>query len=144
MFHFVLFCIGYVTATLAWYANHRFIFHGPLGKLPILSKFSKMHKLHHAHAYDEHRNSFIMIPWWGHILLLIGSAPLAFVGLSCWLGAFCFTIHYGIKHSAMHNKLSNSLSFSHHEIHHKVAPLHNFSGIHPIVDSIFKARYDAK
>ena len=41
--------VGHLTGALVLYLNHRFIFHGKLGRFPILRSMRKLHTLHHRH-----------------------------------------------------------------------------------------------
>lgn len=136
-----LFLVGYSIATIVWYLNHRFIFHGRLGKLPVLKKFTRLHTLHHQNPYNHRRNKFIFIPWWGHVLLFAVSLPLLFASPACWLGALAFAGVYGWRHYRIHNADASSKHHIHHAVHHLIEPNANFSGVHPIVDRLFGTDY---
>ena len=136
--YIVQFLFGYAMAALAWYLNHRFVFHGKLGKLPILKEFKSLHTIHHRKAYATDRNEYILIPAWGHTLLLCISAPVLYLSWAMWLGCVCFAVVYGLRHYRMHNGDTDSAYGRHHFLHHTTHPMHNFSGVHPIIDKIFK------
>jgi len=131
------FLFGYTLAALGWYLNHRFVFHGKLGKLPILKEFKKLHTIHHKKAYTEDRNDYIFIPVWGHALLLCISSPILYLNITMWAGCACFAVVYGIRHYKMHNGEADTPYQEHHRTHHTTHPMHNFSGVHPIIDKIF-------
>ena len=70
------FTLGHILSALIVYLNHRFVFHGSLGRLPLFKASKYLHALHHAHAYDEERNNYFE-PLWVKVsfclLLLIGA-----------------------------------------------------------------------
>ena len=139
---FLYFAFGYSLAALIWYLNHRFVFHGSLGHLPLFKQYRRLHTLHHQNAYNRRRNRFIFIPIWGHILLLLASIPAFVLSPWCWLGCTAFAVVYGYRHYNMHNGDENSWYARHHLIHHSIAPDYNFSGVHPIIDMIFGTSFD--
>ena len=132
-----LFATGYYIAAIGWYLNHRFVFHGPLGKLPILKKFARAHAQHHQFAYKGDIDRYIFVPDWGHLLLFLVSSPLLFFSPMLWSGACAFACFYNMQHYAMHYGQRQSTRGRHHEFHHSVNPGVNFSGIHPIIDRVF-------
>ena len=131
------FFLGYCSAALAWYFNHRFVFHGSLGNLPVLKRYRRLHTIHHQNAYNHRRNNFIFIPLWGHALLFSISIPVFLFSPWAWAGCVAFAFVYGVKHHRLHNEDVNAPYGKHHLIHHTVAPTYNFSGVHPIIDKIF-------
>ena len=134
---------GHVAAALAVYLNHRFIFHGRLGRLPILKKLTRLHKLHHAHAYDDKRNDYFE-PLWVSLSFYIGVIGIALiVSLPFALGILSFGLLYSTKHRRLHNKDESSASYRHHRHHHMKNPRSNFSGIYPFIDSLFRTRDSA-
>jgi len=133
----IYFVVGYCGAALSWYLNHRFVFHGSLGRLPVLSSFRKFHTVHHRQAYTDIRNNHIFIPAWGHLLLGLISLPVLYFSIFAWIGSVFFAFVYGIRHYEMHNGDTKSFHGNHHFLHHTTHPKHNFSGVHPIIDSIF-------
>ena len=134
---FLLLSFGHFLAVVAVYLNHRFVFHGKLGKLPLLKRAKRLHALHHAHAYTEDRNSYFEPLWFKVIfftsLLLVSmliSTPFAF-------GLLSFAILYAYRHKRIHNQDTTSYFSLHHRHHHSVNPQTNFSGVYPSVDKIF-------
>ena len=59
-----LLVLGHFTAAFLVYLNHRFVFHGKLGKIGPLKRVRKYHSLHHAHAWGEKMYYYILVPWW--------------------------------------------------------------------------------
>jgi len=139
---------GHVLGALILYLAHRFVFHGNLGKLPVLSHFKKLHLKHHRFSYSDNRNEFLIIPIWGKatILFSIGLVGLFSPGLA--LGLFTFTLLYSHRHYAIHNE-DNSSHFHFHHHHHHRKPKVNFSGVYPVIDRLFGTyetpkKYDAR
>jgi sterol desaturase/sphingolipid hydroxylase (fatty acid hydroxylase superfamily) len=113
------------------------VFHGRLGKLPLLKELRKLHNLHHAHAYDEKRNKYFE-PLWFKIaffsfLFLFGS----FVNLAFTLGLLSFGLLYAYRHKRIHNEDETSYFSKHHYYHHGVDLRTNYSGVYPVIDYIF-------
>jgi sterol desaturase/sphingolipid hydroxylase (fatty acid hydroxylase superfamily) len=111
----LLIFIGHFVAAIAVYLNHRFVFHGRLGKLPVLRRLKRLHSLHHVHAYDEERNDFFE-PLWVRSLFFIVIASIGYL------------INWGFSFGVLS---------IHHAYHHKKNPFTNFSGIYPFIDKIF-------
>jgi hypothetical protein len=132
------FLFGHIFAAILVYLNHRFVFHGKLGRLPVLRKLRRLHTLHHAHAYGEHRNDYFEPTWvkasYYSLIIILG----AFVGWSFAFGIGSFGALYAYRHKAIHNSDNSSKFFFHHKYHHTVNPKVNFSGIYPEVDFLFK------
>lgn len=134
-----LFIFGHIFAALAVYFNHRFVFHGNLGKLPVLRRLKRLHSFHHAHAYDDKRNNFFE-PAWAIVLLSAVILAISILNLPLGLGIWSFGILYLIRHRAIHNKDFSSKFSIHHQLHHLKHPRKNFSGIYPFIDTIFGTR----
>jgi len=134
---FFYFALGHILSALIIYLNHRFVFHGKLGKLPILKKTRHLHALHHAHAYDKERNNYFEPLWvkmsFYGLLLLIGS----FINWSFSLGLLSFGLLYAYRHKSIHNEDIGSYFSVHHRYHHTVNTKCNYSGVYPIIDHIF-------
>lgn len=139
-----LFATGYCLAAVCWYLNHRFVFHGTLGKLPLLKQFARTHSQHHQFAYKGDIDRYIFVPDWGHLLLFAISSPLLLISPMLWSGACAFACFYNMQHYAMHYGQRQSTRGSHHEFHHSVNPGVNFSGIHPIIDRVFGTFQESK
>jgi sterol desaturase/sphingolipid hydroxylase (fatty acid hydroxylase superfamily) len=124
---------GHAVGALLFYCFHRFIFHGPLGKYPILKSWKALHTAHHASPEDP--GSFFF-PWWANAIIWAGTAALIFVVPAFALGMFSFFGLYAYRHRRAH--LGSSSSWArHHKSHHFKFPRANFSGSYPIVDQIF-------
>ncbi len=129
--------VGHFVGAMILYLNHRFVFHGKLGRLPILSKIKKLHAMHHAHPDDIWMEEFIFVPIWARVI--IASAVMAIgVFINAWiaLGLVSFMILYSYRHYEIHTRDRSSKFYKHHSIHHAV-PTHNFSGMYPFIDDIF-------
>lgn len=138
------FLLGHCLAALAVYFNHRFIFHGSLGRLPILRKAIKLHILHHLHAYDDDRNKYFE-PFWVQLGFF---AFVAVIGLILsWafaLGILSFGLLYNYRHKDIHNEDVLSYFSIHHRYHHVVDSRFNFSGVYPFIDRLFKTTPEDK
>ena len=118
-----MFLLGHFVAALLVYLNHRFIFHGKLGRLPIIKHYTKFHTMHHAHAYDDKMEDHMFVPWWGQ--LLITSAILSTSLIFGWwfaFGVLSLSLYYMYKHLAIHRWAVDSEIARHHKIHHLKNP----------------------
>ena len=129
--------VGHFFCALLVYLNHKFVFHSRLGNLPVLKNIKRLHALHHAHAYNEKRNDYILVPNKYNIIL---ASLIILIGLyiNAWfaIGLATFSILYSRRHYEIHNNDKESKFFKHHELHH-INPKYNFSGIYPFIDFIF-------
>ena len=132
-----LFLLGHFLAALSVYLNHRFVFHGKIGKLPILRYFRKLHGLHHAHAYDEHRNKYFEPLWFKILFFCFLFFAGIFINFPFTLGLLSFGSLYSYRHFSIHNEDQESYFSTHHRIHHCDDYRVNFSGIYPQIDIIF-------
>ena len=130
------FVLGHVAGAFFLYFNHRFVFHGSLGRLPILRNFRMLHSLHHKHSEAPGRNDFLKIPAWG--LLLISLLLVALLLIDGWmgLGVISFALLYSYRHYSIHNGGRKTHFSVHHMIHHRF-PKYNFSGVYPAIDKLF-------
>ena len=128
-----LFAAGHVLGAMLFYCFHRFIFHGPLGKYPILKDWKALHTRHHAQPEDP--GSFFF-PWWANAIIWIGTGALLAVAPAFSLGMFSFFGVYAYRHRRAHLG-SNARWARHHRSHHYSAPRANFSGSYPVIDRIF-------
>ena len=128
--------LGHVIGALFLYLGHRFVFHGSLGKLPILRHFKKLHLRHHRFSYSENRNEFLVIPIWGKTLILTSIGLVALVSPAVAFGLFTFALLYSHRHYAIHNEDNYSHFHFHHHHHHR-KPKVNYSGVYPVIDRLF-------
>ena len=129
----VLFLGGHFFAALLFYFFHRAIFHGPLGKWPVLKRWAAIHTAHHGNPEDP---GAFFFPWWANLAIwaLAGLLMLAAPGFG--LGMFSFFALYAYRHRQAH--LGSSSTWArHHQSHHFAAPRANFSGTYPFIDKIF-------
>lgn len=118
---------------LLFYAFHRFIFHGPLGKFPVLRDWKAIHTQHHASPEDP--GSFFF-PWWANAIIWIGTAALLAVVPAFSLGLFSFFGLYAYRHRKAHLGAETPWA-RHHRSHHYRVTRANFSGSYPVIDKIF-------
>tara|TARA_B100000131_G_scaffold321418_1_gene372068 strand:+ start:367 stop:825 length:459 start_codon:yes stop_codon:yes gene_type:complete len=135
---------GHFFCALLVYLNHRFVFHSKLGNLPLLKNVRRLHSLHHAHAYNEKRNDYILVPIKYNIFLAIVIVMIG-IYINVWFaaGIVTFSALYSKRHYDIHNNDKSSVFFSHHRLHH-INPKYNFSGIYPFIDAIFKTKLKKK
>jgi sterol desaturase/sphingolipid hydroxylase (fatty acid hydroxylase superfamily) len=124
---------GHAIGALLFYAFHRLIFHGPLGKLPILKAWKQLHTNHHARPKDP---GHFFFPWWANAIIWTGTAALLAITPGFALGMFSFFGVYAYRHRQAHLR-SDSAWARHHRSHHRHFPNANFSGSYPIVDKLF-------
>ncbi len=135
--YFILFALGHFLAATAVYLNHRFVFHGKLGRLPILRYFRRLHTLHHAHAYDEQRNEYFEPLWFKLLFFCLLFFTGIMISLPFTFGLLSFGILYSYRHFSIHNDDTESHFATHHKIHHCIDHRVNFSGIYPQIDVFF-------
>ena len=160
LFEILLFIIGYVATTFAYYINHRFIFHGKMPQwMPKPIKrlhrwYAGFHLRHHLNAFPDesgttsHVEEYLQVPAYGKIiagLLLLG---ISFFSIGLATGVLTFFIVYGVRHGTIHGisvvgfgpVSKSSQYYRHHMSHHTKGNWnkYNFSGVHPYVDKIFK------
>jgi len=133
----LLFILGHIASSLLVYFNHRIIFHGKLGKLPVLRDLRKLHMEHHRHAYDDERNKHFEPAWVTILLFSIMGAIGFFINTPFALGMVSFAALYAYRHKRIHNEDKDSVFSIHHRHHHKRNARKNFSGVYPIIDRIF-------
>jgi sterol desaturase/sphingolipid hydroxylase (fatty acid hydroxylase superfamily) len=128
---------GHFAAATAVYLNHRFVFHGKWGNLPLLRETRKKHILHHRWAYGRHAHRHIIAPWWGQLLI---AGAMAFIGqlFSWWfaVGILSFCFYYSHQHWAIHHDDDSSHCHYHHSFHHYNDKHANLSGVYPFIDRL--------
>tara|TARA_B100000902_G_scaffold115578_1_gene116463 strand:- start:459 stop:890 length:432 start_codon:yes stop_codon:yes gene_type:complete len=129
--------IGFFMGAMLFYLNHRFVAHGPLGKLPLLKYIRKMHLKHHRYDYTPNRNEHLLLPTWAKILFFLVFLIISSISFYFALGIISYVIYYEWMHYRIHNTHMNTLCGTHHRIHHRQSPRHNFSGTMPFIDKIF-------
>jgi len=128
----VLFLGGHTIAALSFYSFHRFIFHGPLGKLPVLRHWKAQHIAHHANPEDP---GHFFFPWWANAIIWAGTAAMTLAVPAFGLGLFSFFGVYAYRHRKAH--LGTQSRWAHHHMnHHFKFPQANFSGTYPIFDKL--------
>ena len=138
-----LLVLGHFTAAFLVYLNHRFVFHGKLGKIGPLKHIRKYHSLHHAHAWGNKMYYYILVPWWARILFLGIYAAISLVSVAFAVGLATFSAYYAYNHYAIHKKSHRGHSFYHHSLHHSDAKV-NFSGMYPFIDRLFSTYKESR
>jgi len=123
-----LFLFGHIFSATLVYLNHRFVFHGKLGKLPILSGLSFLHKEHHRHAYDDERNLYFEALWVTLSLFAVISLVGIFANYLFALGMISFALIYAYRHKRIHNEDKTSRFSLHHRHHHTKTLEKTFQG----------------
>ena len=131
LFHLL---VGHAVGALIFYFTHRFIFHGRLGRLPILKRIKRIHTLHHAQPESVERAFF---PTWAKFLIATVMIVAGFINLPLAIGVCSFFPVYAYRHWKAHHG-STAYWARHHMHHHLKDPRVNFGGIYPIVDIVFR------
>lgn len=151
---------AYCATALLYYFNHRCIYHGKPRGPNIIKKiwryWASFHLIHHKHwtQEDAKTSQYIQIPLIGKILgasiVLIIVAITGNTGIG--IGILAFFIVYGVRHGTIHGftvagifKPAKKTSgyYKHHMSHHMPGGIkYNHSGVHPIIDKIFKTYHD--
>ena len=128
--------LSHFVGALVLYLNHRFVFHGRLGKLPVLKKMWGLHALHHRHAFDDSADDYLVTPLWGKLSL---SALFILSGIiitpAFAVGLFSFALVYAYRHRITHH--GDQSRFALHHMHHHRKINVNFAGVYPIFDRAF-------
>ena len=124
---------GHLSGAYMFYFFHRYIFHGKLGKLPVLKRWKAIHTQHHRTPEDP--GSFFF-PWWANIIIWSFAGSLFYLSPVFSLGMFSFFATYTYRHRSAHQG-SETPSALHHMSHHRKNPLSNFSGTYPFIDRVF-------
>ena len=136
----LLLIAGHCLGSLIFYCTHRFIFHGNLGKLPILKMLRKIHTIHHANPHDLEKAFF---PSWSKPIIGAVMIGVGILNLPLAIGVCSFFPVYAYRHWKAHNG-SDAHWARHHMSHHLENPRANFGGIYPIVDVIFRTNAPVK
>jgi hypothetical protein len=135
--HLVLILVGHFIAAFIVYVNHRFVFHGRLGRFPLLRKIHLKHALHHAHTSGVSLKKHIFAPLWAQIGFTVLYACVGyFVSASLMIGLISFSVYYAHTHLKIHTKKIRTHAYWHHRYHHR-HPNVNFSGMYPFIDRLF-------
>ena len=129
----LLFAVGHFYGAYMFYFFHRYIFHGPLGRYPLLRQWRAIHANHHRNPNDP---GTFFFPWWVNLTIWALAAGLFFVAPAFSLGLVSFFAYYAYRHRAAHVG-ANTRSGRHHRSHHYGKPSANFSGAYPFIDRIF-------
>ena len=139
----LLIIIGHFTAALLVYLNHRFVFHGKLGRTKVLKRLTRYHTLHHRHAWDDQMTDYIVMPKWARFFFTWVYIGVAWVSFPFALGLLSFSLYYAYNHLAIHRKKHLGHSYYHHSLHHRV-PSKNFSGMYPFIDKVFSSYIESR
>jgi len=128
--------LGHLSGALVLYLNHRFVFHGRFGRLPLVRSMRKLHTHHHRHSFDDQVNTYLKTPAWGRVsltLLFLAAGIIVSPGFAAGLVTFAFV--YAYRHRITHN--GDTSKFAIHHMHHHQKANVNFAGVYPIFDRIF-------
>jgi len=140
-FELVLFIFAFFITSIMFYLNHRFVGHGPLGKLPLLRHIKRLHLIHHRNDYNDKRNEYLLLPFWAKVCFGGLFISLWFISFPFAVGYIGYVFYYGWQHYKIHNHDKDSRCSEHHYIHHRKSIKHNFSGTMPFIDKIFRTYY---
>ena len=129
----LLLIAGHFFGAYMFYFFHRHIFHGSLGKYPILKEWKSIHTQHHRRPLDP---GTFFFPWWANLAIWTLAAGLLFVIPYFAVGLGSFFGYYAYMHRAAHVG-ADTRSGRHHRSHHHGKPKANFSGAYPFIDRIF-------
>jgi sterol desaturase/sphingolipid hydroxylase (fatty acid hydroxylase superfamily) len=129
----LFFMIGHFFGAYMFYFFHRYIFHGSLGKYPLLKQWRLIHTKHHRNPNDP--GSFFF-PWWANLLIWVLAAGLFFVSSAFAIGLASFFAYYAYMHRSAHVG-ADTRSGRHHRSHHYGKANANFSGAYPFIDKLF-------
>jgi len=125
---------GHCIGAFLFYFIHRFIFHGKLGKLPLLKKIRKIHTMHHTKPEDLEK---LFFPNWSKVLIGTIMIGVGFINLPLAIGVCSFFPVYSYRHWNAHHGATAHWA-KHYMHHHLVNPKANYGGIYPVIDSIFR------
>ena len=125
--------LGHFTGAYLFYFFHRYIFHGPLGRYPILKRWKAVHTRHHASPNDP---GAFFFPWWANAMIWTMAIISALVIPAFGLGMVSFFCLYAYRHKTSHMG-SNARYSIHHMNHHINHSVSNFSGPYPAIDMLF-------
>tara|TARA_R110002020_G_scaffold445998_2_gene658132 strand:+ start:792 stop:1241 length:450 start_codon:yes stop_codon:yes gene_type:complete len=139
----LLIIIGHFTAALLVYLNHRFVFHGKLGKTKVLKPLTRYHALHHKHAWGARMPSYIIMPKWARFFFTWVYVGVAWLSFPFAMGLLSFSLYYAYNHLAIHRAKHYGHSYYHHTLHH-MKPKWNFSGMYPFIDKLFSSYIESR
>lgn len=140
----ILIMCGHLLAAFLVYLNHRFVFHGKLGKLPLLRHLRRKHTLHHAHAHGKNMKKHIFAPLWARcVFLVIYGIVGIFISIPFMIGLVSFSLYYAHNRLKIHTQTSGTHSYWHHRHHHR-HPNTNFSGMYPTMDKVFSTYIESR
>ena len=129
----LLLVAGHFLGAYMFYFFHRYIFHGPLGRYPLLKRWKAIHTLHHGKPDDP---GTFFFPWWANTAIWLLAAGLFFMIPALAIGLASFFAYFAYRHRAAHTG-SNTRSGRHHRSHHYGRSAANFSGAYPFIDKLF-------
>lgn len=138
---FVWATLGHIFAATVLYFNHRLVFHGTLGRLPLLKRIRKLHTIHHRDAFSENVAASMETPVWGKIALAGSFLFFEFiVAPGFGFGMLTFAGVYATRHRASHS--GDTSHFALHHLHHHRKASVNFAGVYPVFDRVFGTHED--
>ena len=129
----LIFVAGHFSGAYMFYFFHRHIFHGSLGKYPLLRQWRSIHTRHHRRPLDP---GTFFFPWWANLAIWVFAVCLFLVTPAFSIGLASFFAYYAYMHRAAHVG-ADTRSGRHHRSHHYGKHNANFSGAYPFIDKIF-------
>ena len=139
MYGFLHFMLAHFVTAFLFYLNHRFVFHGKIGKSGLLASWKMVHTRHHKVDYGPNFKKYAMIPWWGvanysSCCYTIGLVASSFVGG----GVFSYFLAYEIKHYKLHKHVDvRDRMARFHYYHHRKSAKKNYATIWSFIDRVF-------
>ena len=133
LFWLFLLALGHIVTDFCFYSVHRWVLHGPLGRLPGLQALKMQHA--HHHAAPRKIGGFLFTPAANIALVLLGII-FVFVLPPFGLGYASYLVFYSWRHGKAHMGGEDPVS-DHHLIHHMISPRWNFDIVYPLTDFIF-------
>lgn len=133
IFSVMLVIAGHFFGAYMFYFFHRYIFHGPLGKYPILKQWKAIHTRHHQRPQDP---GAFFFPWWANLAVWVYAFSLFLISPPFSIGVISFFAFYAYRHKLAHTGF-RSTAADHHMSHHNGKVKSNFSGTYPFIDKIF-------
>jgi len=129
----LLLIAGHLFGAYMFYFFHRYIFHGHLGRYPLLRQWREIHTNHHRRPKDP---GTFFFPWWANLTIWIFAGCLFLATPPFAIGMASFFVYYAYRHRAAHMG-ADTVSGRHHRSHHHGKQTANFSGAYPFVDKLF-------
>jgi len=125
--------LGHLFGAYMFYFFHRYIFHGPLGKYPVLKQWKAIHTRHHQRPEDP---GAFFFPWWANLAVWSFAIGVFILAPAFSIGLISFFALYAYRHRRAHTG-ADTKAANHHMSHHLGKVKSNFSGTYPFIDKVF-------